>query len=54
MLFCVTKRVMGFLRVVVTERAADAANKMLHGNREPEVRSRIYTFTIDSIRWSIQ
>ena len=54
MLFCVTKRVMGFPRVVVTERAADAAHKMMHGNREPEVRSRVYTFTSGLIRWSIQ
>ena len=54
MLFSVTSRVMIFLRVVVTERAADTAHKMLHGNREPEVRSRVYAFTIDSIRWSIQ
>ena len=54
MLFFVTKRVMSFPRVVVTDRAAHAAQKMLLGNREPEVRSRVCTFKIDSIRWSIQ
>jgi len=54
MLFFVAKRVMSLLSVAMTDRAADAAHKMLHGNREPEVRSRVCTFTIGSIRWSVQ
>ena len=35
---------MSFQGVVVTHRAAYAAHKMLLGNREPEVRSRLCTF----------
>ena len=55
MLFFVTTRVMSFQRVVVNERAADAAaNKILLGNREPEVRSRFCTLNIDPIREKIQ
>ena len=45
---------MSFLKVVVTERAAHAAHKILLGNREPEVRSRLCSFNIDSIRERIQ
>ena len=54
MLFFVTKRVMSFLRVVVSNRAAPTAHKMLRGDRRPEVRSRLYTLNIDSIRERIQ
>jgi hypothetical protein len=43
---------------VVTDKAAHAAHKMLLGNREPKVRSRLcallYIFNGDSIRERIQ
>jgi hypothetical protein len=54
MLFFVTKRVMSFLRVAVTDRRAQAVHIMLPGNREPEVLSRPCTFTSDPIRERIQ
>jgi hypothetical protein len=41
---------MRFLGVVVTERAAHAAHKILLDNREPEVRFRLCSFNTGSIR----
>jgi hypothetical protein len=58
MLFFMTRSVIGFRGLVVTDRAAYAAREMLLGNREPEVRSRFCalfrTFNSQPVREKIQ
>ena len=50
MLFFVTKRLISFLSVVVTDKAAYVAYETMFGNGEPEVRPRLSTFNSDWIR----
>jgi len=54
MLFFVTKRVMSFLRVVVSDGAASAVHIILLGNRDLEVLSKPCTFDSDPTRERLQ